>query len=229
MPDKKIIIFTPHPDDETLGCGGTIVKKVKEGYEVNIVVMTDGRYAFSTLLNININPTPDKLKEMRKKELIKAMNILGVLEKNIIFLDYIDGTLNKNESEVEEIIINILNKNRPDEIYFTYEKDFNLDHRAANKIIKKAIEKSGLSITKYKYSITQIYDNFGPLVDSFFNLFKNNLIYVDISDILPLKREAFEEYKSQISIISNLQKEPLLTTRIIKKHLKKYEIYYKDK
>ena len=51
--NKRIVVFAPHPDDETLGTGGTIVRKLNEGYEVVIVVLTDGRYAFSTVLGVN--------------------------------------------------------------------------------------------------------------------------------------------------------------------------------
>jgi len=36
-------VFSPHPDDETLGCGGTIIKKKRAGAEVKIFYMTDGR------------------------------------------------------------------------------------------------------------------------------------------------------------------------------------------
>ena len=56
--EHNVIIFSPHPDDETLGCGGTIAKKVKEGYQVKIVFMTDGRNAFSKILKINSCPSP---------------------------------------------------------------------------------------------------------------------------------------------------------------------------
>lgn len=40
--NKRIIVFAPHPDHETLGCAGTIAKRLNEGYEVLLVVLTDG-------------------------------------------------------------------------------------------------------------------------------------------------------------------------------------------
>jgi len=64
---KKIVVFAPHPDDETWGCGGTIAKKLREGYEILIVVMTDGRYAFKKVLGIDSDPTPEELKEIKKR------------------------------------------------------------------------------------------------------------------------------------------------------------------
>ena len=38
---NKIIIFAPHPDDETLGCGGTLLKHIDNGDQVHWVIMTD--------------------------------------------------------------------------------------------------------------------------------------------------------------------------------------------
>ena len=49
---KRIIVFAPHPDDETFGCGGVMAKRNSERYNVNIVVLTDGRHAYSTVLGI---------------------------------------------------------------------------------------------------------------------------------------------------------------------------------
>jgi LmbE family N-acetylglucosaminyl deacetylase len=43
LTEKSILVFAPHPDDETLGCGGTIANRVREGHEVEIFFMTDGR------------------------------------------------------------------------------------------------------------------------------------------------------------------------------------------
>ncbi|MEM2914808.1 MAG: PIG-L family deacetylase, partial [Candidatus Bathyarchaeia archaeon] len=63
--NKKVLIFAPHPDDETFGCGGTIAKRVSEGYEVFIIVMTDGRYAYLKLLGVESDPTPEELRETR--------------------------------------------------------------------------------------------------------------------------------------------------------------------
>jgi LmbE family N-acetylglucosaminyl deacetylase len=225
---KKIIVFAPHPDDETIGCGGTIAKKIDDGYEVIVVVLTDGRNAFSTVLGIDINPTPEELKEIRKNEFIKATKILGVTENNLIFLNYKDGSLINNEMEVEEKIIEILKIFIPSEVYFTYEKDANQDHQATNIIIRNAIKKTDASICKYKYSINHTYSNIGPIIDSYLNIVKKNQIQVDISEYLDLKKAAINEYKSQITIISSIQKNTILSTQEMIRHLNEREVFYTE-
>lgn len=227
--NKRILVFAPHPDDETWGCGGTIAKKLREGYEVIIVVMTDGRNAFSQMLGIHSDPTADELKEIRKKETIRSAKILGVPERNVVFLEFEDGKLGENAyigGEAEEKVVEMLRKHQPTEVYFPYERDYHPDHRATNRIVKHSIKKLGISPAKYKYSILQGYARIGPIIDAILNVFKNNIVKVDISELLPLKERALMEFKSEFTTISPRQKKPLVEN--FSKILKKKEAFYLD-
>ena len=60
---RSAIFFSPHQDDETLGCGGTIIRKKRMGAEVKIVFMTDGCNSHPHLITKNVyggNPKPKK-------------------------------------------------------------------------------------------------------------------------------------------------------------------------
>jgi len=222
--DKTMIVFAPHPDDETCGCGGTIAKRVREGYEVLIVVLTDGRHAFSKVLGIDSDPTPEELGKVRRDEVKRAVRILGVKEESLFFLDFEDGTIDKNSEKVEEQIIEILVKKPSLEVYFPYEKDCHPDHRATNQIVRNAIEKLDLSTIRFKYSIVRTYARVGPLIDVILSLFRRNRICVDISKFLPLKIQAVKEFKSEVSIVSSRQREPIL--KKFEKFLKNKEIFF---
>lgn len=227
MGKKRMIVFAPHPDDETLGCGGTIAKKISEGYEVLIVVLTDGRFLLADCLGINCNPTPEQVKEIRKGEVLRAVKILGVPEENVVFLEFVDGTLKENEDEVLERVVEVLGKFLPSEVYFPYEKDFHPDHRTTNRVVRKAIKRLGIEPTAYRYAISYKMARFGPLSDRFLNLFRRNMIYFDISESLLLKKAAVKEFKSALTIISEHQRKP--HTKSFKKFLKKEEIFYVDR
>jgi len=222
--NRYIIVFAPHPDDETLGCGGTIIKKNKEGYKVIIVFITDGRYAFSNVLGITSNPSPEELKEIRRMEALKATKILGISEGNLYFLDFEDRAVEKQRDRVEKRILEILERYLPEEIYFPSDKDYHTDHRVTNQIVSKSIRKIGLTTKAYKYSIMQRYSRIGPAMDRFINLFKRNLIRSDISSVLSQKITAIEQYKSQITLISLKQDRPILMN--LKRFLKKTEKFY---
>ncbi len=224
---KKIIVFAPHPDDETLGCGGTIAKRISEGYEVLVVVMTDGRYAFLNVLDIDSDPTPEELKEIRKEEVKRATEILGVPEENLIFLDFVDGTLETNEEKAEEKVAEILSKNRPVEVYFPYKNDGHPDHRAACRIVKNSIRKSGISTLIYQYSITHKYARIGPIVNVVFNLFNQRMVRVDVSKFLLIKKAALKEFKSELTAISSRQHKPIING--VKKFLNNEETFHTEK
>jgi LmbE family N-acetylglucosaminyl deacetylase len=208
---KKMIVFAPHPGDETWGCGGIIAKRVSEGYDLIIIVMTDGRYAFSKVLNIHSDPTPSELKEIRKCEVKRTTKILGVPEENLLFLDFEDGMLEENEKEAEEKVTAILRENPPPvEVYYTYENDCHIDHRVTNRIVRNSIEKLNLHVIKYQYSILKKYGRIGKLIYGVLNIFKRNMVRVDVSQFLALKKAAIKEIKSEVSIISGKQTKPLV-------------------
>ena len=224
---KKITVFAPHPDDETLGCGGTIAKRISEGYDVVIVVLTDGRHAFSKILGIYSDPSPEDVKRMRKEEVKRAVKILGVQKKNLIFLDFEDGTLEKNWKKLEERIIQIIEKNSPVEVYFPYEKDVHLDHRVTNRAVRNAIENLGIAVKKYQYSISQKYSRIGPIIDKMLNIFKHNIVHVDISRFHSVKTAAVREFKSEMEIVSSKQQRRLMNN--VEKFLNHEETFYIDK
>lgn len=219
-----MIVFAPHPDDETLGCGGTIAKRISEGYEVLVVLMTDGRFGLK-IFGVDSDPTPEELKEIRRKEVQKALKILGVPESNIFFLDFEDSSLKYNRKLVEAKVWAILEKNPPVEVYFTSSEDLNLDHRATNWILLDALKKSEFELAKYQYCINKKRDKFSRTKKSFLKLLRRDTVYVDISKYLHLKKSAINEFKSQITIMSNKQTEPALSSSFICEHLKDHEVF----
>jgi LmbE family N-acetylglucosaminyl deacetylase len=210
-----------------LGCGGTIAKKTSEGYEVFVVIITDGRHAFSKVLGINSDPNPEEIKQIRKEEVIKATRILGVPITNLLFLDFEDRTLEKHEKEAEEKIIEILGKHFPSEVYFPYSRDGHPDHQVVNRIIRRSLQKLGLPSTEYQYCISHKYSRIGPRIERLLSLFTNSIIEVDISEYLDLKRKATNEFKTQISIISSKQKSTV--ARKVYRFLRDKERFYVTK
>ncbi len=98
--NSRVLIIAPHPDDETLAAGGLIQSAVKAAANVKIVYLTHGDY--NEIASIFFQKRPlltkaDFIKsgQIRKKEAISAMSVLGLKEQNLIFLGYPDfGTLN---------------------------------------------------------------------------------------------------------------------------------------
>jgi len=218
------MVIAPHPDDETLSCGGVIAKKTFESQEVLVVVLTDGRHALSALFGINKDPSPEQLKEIRREELMKATRILGVPTKNVLCLDFEDGMLKKDKAQVEPKIKQILRDYEPAEIYYPHEKDTAPDHKEAGQITRKCVKEIGLSAISYKYLIFPKLLHITPVVDKLLNPLSRNLLSVDISRFLKQKEAALNEYKSQITIISKEQKQPIVLNH--RRFLNNHEWFY---
>lgn len=221
--NKRIIVFAPHPDDETLGCGGTIIKRVTEGYEAIVVVMTDGRHALSAAFGIQNSPSPEEMKQIREAETVAAMRILGVTKKNIIFLDFEDGKLIDNSKQLLVKVTKILNEFQPVEVYFPQKKDYHPDHRTAGIVLEASIRKLDFPTKGYQYSIGTRFLHLGPIKAKFLDYFRNNHVYVDVSPFLSKKEAAINAYKSQIKIICAGQGRPVIPST--SKYLSKHEVF----
>jgi LmbE family N-acetylglucosaminyl deacetylase len=221
-----MLVFSPHPDDGIMGCGGTIAKRVSEGFEVYMVMLTDGRHAFTHVLGISSEPSPEEVKQMRREEFIRAARLLEVSEKNLFFFDFEDGTLEKHEEEAEEKAIEIIEKHWPADVYYPFRRDCHPDHRATNRIVCNALKQLRYA-GSYEYTIMHTYARFGPLMEKFLSLLRRDEVEEDVSAFLSLKEKALDEYKSGMRLISSKQEKPLHPS--VKGFLKRKEIFHESK
>jgi LmbE family N-acetylglucosaminyl deacetylase len=97
-PDQRILIFSAHCDDETLGCAGLIQQACRAGSRVNVAMLTNGdgfRVAVERQYRL-LRPTPAdhiRFAGLRQEEARKALAILGLAPENILFLGYPDRGL----------------------------------------------------------------------------------------------------------------------------------------
>jgi len=74
---EKLLVFAPHPDDDVIGCGGTIANNTAQGNQVTIVYLTSGE-------NGSLAYSPAELSVVREEEATRAASLLGV--SDVIFL-----------------------------------------------------------------------------------------------------------------------------------------------
>ncbi len=216
--NARILIFSPHPDDETLGCGGTIVKKWIEGYNVYVALMTDGRHSHDHTFGID-DPTPQEIKTMRKQEFHNAMRILEVDEKNLNALDFEDGSLERHVEEAEQKVVDILSEIGPVEIYVPFRRDAKKDHEYTFKIVAASLRRIGVSPTIYEYPIWRRKQDLAEY-------YGRDVTLQDITDVLEIKAKAINAYRSQISKITPKQRSPVLEQSFLGMFLQNKEVFY---
>lgn len=144
------VVFSPHFDDETLGCGGTIIKKVDAGADIRIVFMTDGSASHHQLMSEH------QLKEIRTSEGRAAARCLGVRSEHVILLGIPEGRLKENSSEAWSKVCDILRRLNPDEVYIPHCKEpvlWSSDHVETHRIVKQGLRYVGKRTTVIEYPI----------------------------------------------------------------------------
>ena len=215
MVSSRMIVFAPHPDDETLACGGTIVRKIQEGFDVHVVVMTDGRHSHDVALGL-AEPSPETIAEIRAIEFSEATRVLGVNLSNLILLGFEDGKLREQMSEARERTVRILREVRPVEIYVPYRDDANEDHRTAYEIVAGSVREADLLPKMYEYSVWN-----GKLPRPGLKVF-----VMDIHGELGRKMEAISKYKSQISKCFPKQEKAVLSEEFVNMFRSERETFY---
>ncbi len=213
MPNR-IIVFAPHPDDETLGCGGTIAKKVRDGDLVYIVFVTDGRNSHKIVLGIEENPNPEEVKAIRREEGRTVARLLGVQEENLTFMDYMDGHLDQQIALAAERVRRTVVSIEPDTIFVPHELDLNKDHRATNVIVRSALKEWSPRLELYMYVIW-----YGDKSEYARVMNADNAVEIDISEFLELKRKAIATYRSQVALEFSSQTRPVLPAAFLSRFL----------
>jgi LmbE family N-acetylglucosaminyl deacetylase len=229
---KNVVVFAPHPDDETLGCGGTIASLLCEGYHVTVVFITDGRFCL-TDLGVTSEPTPIKIKEIRKEEALRATSILGLRKENLIFLDFEEKQLEKNSKQLQQKIVKILEDFSPTKVYYPQSKEYNFDHCMTNQIVKNAITLTKIHPEEYQYTIAwsfPFYLIWHILHEKTFGLISKfthqKIVVSNVAKYSHLKERAIAEYSSQTSIIADDQKRPVLKKSFVNRFRKTEEKFF---
>lgn len=133
------LVMAPHPDDESLGCGGTIAQLRALRYAVHIVFMSDG-----TLSHPNSVAYPaERLRDLRESEAHEAMRILRVDPKACTFLRYRDRQVpavgTPGFSEAATALASLLNRLKPSTLFMPWRRDPHPDHQASWQIGQAAL------------------------------------------------------------------------------------------
>ena len=174
----RVLVLAPHPDDETLGCGGSVRLLVEKGVPVKVAFLTSGDKA--------LPEGGSSYSALREKEAQKALRILGVSDCE--FLRYPDRELYAVFAGFSASLSLMIEDFRPDTVYSPSVVDLNPDHRAAAEAALALQKRYGFAVVFYEVT-TPVRPN----------------VLVDISRVFRFKRRAVKAYRSQLGITDYLR------------------------
>jgi N-acetylglucosamine malate deacetylase 1 len=194
---KTAIVFAPHQDDETFGCGGIIALKKARKIPVKVVFLTDGT---------GRRPEWIKAEEMiniRQQEAIKALKYLGLESSSIDFLSYKDGSLAQLSSQKRKKIVSelavLIQEFNPGEIYLPHHNDRHLEHEATYELVEEAISISGMEMELLQYPVWMLWQN--PLYSNLKLKEISRSYRIPICSVQYQKNQAIASYHSQINTL----------------------------
>jgi LmbE family N-acetylglucosaminyl deacetylase len=138
---RSCVVIAPHPDDETLGAGATIMRKVDAGTAVHVVVATDG----------SKSPVgdPAAVAALRAAELADAAGVLGLSPADVTRLPFVDAELDRDDDTLVRAIAEVVAAHKPDEVLVTGVTDPHDDHAALGAATRRALAGTGVRLLAY--------------------------------------------------------------------------------
>lgn len=132
----NILVIAPHPDDEAIGCGGTLCNHAVRGDHIVVVFLTSGELGLRKV-------SRNRARKIREAEAAKSQKILGIAALH--FLRLPDWNVSKQISNAANLLRPILKREKPGMIYLPHSAEWHPDHKAALPIVRAAIRGSGLA------------------------------------------------------------------------------------
>jgi LmbE family N-acetylglucosaminyl deacetylase len=183
---NKVLVVVAHPDDEALGCSGTIAKYVAEGDKVHLLFMCDG------VSSRNISSDNDV--EKRKLAAQQSANILGIESLN--YLNFPDNKMDTVPLlEVVQSIEEVIKKLQPKIIYTHHVGDLNVDHQITHRAVMTACRPLPDFCVKEIYAF-EVLSSTEWQTPGILPFIPN--VFVDIKGYIDIKKQALNVYSEEM-------------------------------
>jgi len=185
----NVLVIAPHPDDDIIGCGGSMAMHVQRGNAVSIVYMSSGEAG-------SLKYSKDTLRHIREDEARNAASALGI--RDLTFLRIPDGYISFTPENLVSLV-NIIRKKMPDIIYVPHTEDLVSDHQTTCRLVCEACNRAAgpwfqeCEGNPCAAATILAYEVWTPL---------QQISYIeDISNFIDLKLEALRYHRTQLEHI----------------------------
>ena len=189
--NRRVAVVAAHPDDEVLGCGGTIARHAAEGDEVHVLIVAEG--ATSRGETRDRAASSDALSQLAASA-HRANQLLGTAKLEL--LEFADNRLDGIDLlDVVKAVESFFDKCKPQTVYTHWPSDLNVDHRVVSEAVQTACRPIPKSIQEQILFFEVPSSTEWRLGAG--RAFEPNY-FVDISATLELKRSALAAYGSEM-------------------------------
>jgi len=172
----KVLVVAPHPDDESIGCGGTLCLHARRGDRIAVVYLTSGELGLKHLPR-------DQAWRTREREANKAAQVLGITRR--FYLRLPDWFVGDHAALASKKLGPLLRRLSPDLIYLPHTAEWHPDHQAAWPIVR-----ASLRAARIVGPALRAYEVWTPLRE--FDQVE------DISTVMARKLRALRAHRSQL-------------------------------
>ncbi len=208
-------MVAPHPDDESLGCGGLIALASEAGRRVVVATLTDGEASHPG----SATYPPKRLAAVRRSEMEQAARALGGAGVETRSFGAPDGRLERCEPEAQAWLAQLGDRAAFDVVFTTWAADPHPDHKAAFRVAARRAAAWGIELFAYPiWGLTLADDaEAGPVAPC---------LKLDISSVLDRKRTAVAAHKTQTT--GEIADDPggfRLSPADLARHLTPFEVF----
>jgi len=224
IPEGSAVVLAPHPDDESLGCGGLLALLSAAGRPGRVVVMSDGAGSHP---HSRSHPGP-VLRALREAEAREAVGHLGTPPP--LFLGWGDGDVPDAGPRFEQAVGSVIEAARSfGTLAATIALDPHRDHVATWAIAREAARRGGQRLLGYPvWSWRHLYPQIAPVEPATMPGPPRGH-RLDVAAMLPAKRSAVMAHRSQTTrLIADDPDGFILSEAVLAVLLRPYEVYLED-
>jgi LmbE family N-acetylglucosaminyl deacetylase len=218
----KVVVVSPHMDDEVLACGGLLALLPDKG-AIRIVYTTDGMRSPAPVLPWGQSITPD-LGRRRMLESRHAVGVLGIPTDNLSFLGLPEARLRRHRPELGRMLLQKIEEWDPDHVLLPFRYDRHPDHLAVNDLLTRA-QRAG--VVRARLTEYFVYHRWRllPKRDVRRYVQPRYLLKVDIEAVAAQKRAALACFTTQTTRFYDWQTRPILTPELLDSECSQPELF----
>lgn len=190
---RRVLILAAHPDDEVIGCGGTIRRLADAGASITVAIATTGDTGRSESLRELAGLT-----ERRRTESTDSKTLLGINE--LVFLDHPTQGL-ANDRDTFQQYVKLIRNTTPDLVLSHADDDKHRDHRTVSALAREAVWKAWENVMPELGPRHRVREHW---LFEITDTFARPDVVVDVSGTLEAKLRALGEHRTQGEVLGDI-------------------------